>query len=174
MAFGTNLSNAVSNALGSFGVPSALQTNLQPNAAKSTTATSLLISIEGIPQGLLRSANSERPYDQHRVKVIGSSVDAAIVPGVTEPTLTISKVFLFGLDLNAAMGGNIRPVQGKRAPTNDFTSYYFQIIEIDALGNTVRVFHDCALSSESTAVDIDSVLIMETASVFCRWIEDGS
>jgi len=172
MSFGSALSNAVTTALGDFGVPNALQANLQPDPSRSTTATSLLISVQGIPQGLLRSINTERPYDQHRVKVIGSPVDAAIVPGVTEPTATINKVFLFGLDINASFGGNVRPVQGKRAVSNDFTQFYFDIVEIDAKGNTLRVLHDCALSSESTATDIDSVLIMETATIFVRWVED--
>ena len=174
MSFGSALSSAVSTALGDFGVPNALQTNLQPNPAASTTATSLLISVNGIPQGLLRSLNTERPYDQHRVKVIGSSIDAAIVPGVTEPTATINKVFLFGLDLNSVFGGNVRPVIGKRAPTNNFTSFYFDVVEIDALGNTIKVLHDCALATESSAVDIDSVIIMETATIMVRWVEDGS
>ena len=172
MSFGSALSSAVSGALGNFGIPNALNANMQPDPTRNSTATSLLIVIQGIPQGLLRSVNVERPYDQHRVKVIGSSVDAAIVPGVTEPTATISKVFLFGMDLNSAMGGNVRPVLGKRAPTNDFTSFYFDLVEVDANGVTLRTLHDCALSSESTAVDIDSVLIIESATIFVRWVED--
>jgi hypothetical protein len=81
-------------------------------------------------------------------------------------------VFLFGLDLNDVMGGNVRPVSGKRAPTNDFTQFYFTLVEVDALGNTIKVLHDCALASESTAYDIDSVVIMEEASVYVRWVED--
>jgi hypothetical protein len=172
MSFGNAVSSAITGALGSFGVPNALSANLQPNPAATTTATSLLISIEGIPQGLLRSINSERPYDQHRVKVIGASIDAVIVPGVTEPSLTLNKVFMFGLDLNTVMGGKIRPVVGKRAVSNDPTYGYFDIVEIDARGNTICVYHDCALGSESRAVDIDSVIIMETCSVMCRWVED--
>ena len=173
MSFGSALSSAVSNALGDYGVPNALQASLQPNPAKSTSATSLLISVQGIPQGLLKSINAERPYNAQRVKVIGSSIDAAIVPGVTEPTLTVTKVFLFGIDLNAAFGGNIRPVVGKRAPTNDFTKFYFDVVAVDALGNTVRVYHDCALSSESTATEVESVIMMETATLMCRWVEDS-
>lgn len=171
MAFGSALAG-LAGTLGNSGLQSALNTNLQPNPAKNTTATSLLITVQGIPQGLLRSVRVERPYDQHRVKVLSASIDAAIVPGVTEPSASISKVFLFGQDLNDVFGGGIRPVQGKRAPTNDFTQFYFDIVEVDALGNTLRVLHDCALASESTAVDIDSVIIMEEASIYVRWIED--
>jgi hypothetical protein len=172
MSFGTSLSSAVSGSLGKFGVPNALGANLQPDPTRNSTATSLLIVVKGIPQGLLRSVNVERPYDQHRVKVIGSSIDAAIVPGVTEPTATVTKVFLFGKDINSSFGGNIRPVVGTSAPTNDFTTFYFNIVEIDAKGATLRTLHDCALSSESTAVDIDSVIIIETCSIHVRWIED--
>jgi hypothetical protein len=66
----------------------------------------------------------------------------------------------------------VRPVEGKTAVSNDFTQFYFDIVEVDAVGNTIKVLHDCALASESTAYDIDSVVIMEEASIFVRWIED--
>jgi hypothetical protein len=170
MAF--NLSKNLQGALGDFGTASALSSGLQPNSARNTTATNLMIVVDGIPQGLLRSVRVEKPYDQHRIKVLGAVVNAAIVPGVTEPSASISKVFLFGQTLNDAFGGNIRPVVGKRAPTNDFTKFYFDIVEIDALGNPLTILHDCALASESKAYDIDSVIIMEEASIYVRWIED--
>ena len=172
MAFGTALTS-LSGTLGPTGVGAVVQ-NLQPNASANTTATSLLVMIQGIPQGLLRSIRIERGYDQHRIKVIGAPINAAIIPGVTEPTATISKAFLFGLDINAVMGGNVRPVQGKRSPTNDFTQFYFNIVEVDAEGNTLAVYHDCALASESRGTDIDSVIMIEEASIFVRWVEDGA
>ncbi len=167
----TSALRGLSGTLGDTGVQ-AVATNLQPDPTQNTTATSLLVMIKGIPQGLLRSIRIERGYDQHRIKVLGASINAAIIPGVTEPSATISKVFLFGLDINDVMGGNVRPVQGKRAPTNDFTQFYFDIVEVDATGNTLAVYHDCVLANESRGTDIDSVIIMEEASLYIRWCED--
>lgn len=168
-----SLALQLAGSLGSqFGTNGALNKNLQPDPSKNTTATNLLIVVNGVPQGLLRSVRVEKPYDQHRIKVLSSPIDAAIVPGVTEPSASVSKVFLFGQSLNDVFGGNIRPVVGKRAPTNDFTKFYFDIVEIDAVGNILTILHDCALASESKAYDIDSVIIMEEAQIYVRWVED--
>lgn len=172
MSFGANLQSTIASALGGFGIPSLGSANLQPNPQRNTTATSLTIVVNGQVQGLIRSLRVERPYDQHRIKVIGSVVNAGFVPGVFEPSASISKIFLYGQDIAIAFGGTIRPVNGTQSVTNDFTQFYFNIVEVDALGNTIKEYHDCVLASESKSVDIDSVIIMEEASIYIRYVED--
>lgn len=171
MAGFSALQSGISSALGSFGLPGALGSSLQPDGSKTTTAVNIAIVINGIVQGLIRSIRFEEGFDQHPVKVVGGAVAAAIIPGVYTGSASVSKVFIFGQDINAAFGGNVRPITGKTQANQDFTKLYFDMVLLDNQGNPMEIFHDCALNSVSTSVEIDGVIIMEDASVVIRWAE---
>jgi hypothetical protein len=166
-----SLSSQISQQLGSFSLPGALGSSMQADGSKTTTAVNIAIVINGVVQGLIRSLRFEESFDQHPVKVVGGAVAAAIIPGVYTGSASVSKVFLFGVDLNTAFGGNVRPISGKSQTTQDFTKLYFNIVVLDNQGNPLQIFHDCALNSVSTSVEIDGVIIMEEASVVIRWSE---
>lgn len=165
----SSLASAASSSLGSFGLPGAFGSSLQPNGAATTTAVNVAVVINGVVQGLIRSMRFEEAFDQHLVKVVGGAVGAAIIPGVYTATASVSKVFIFGQDLNTAFGGNVRPIDQKSQTNVDFTKTYFDIVLLDNQGNPLQLFHDCALNSVATSVEIDGVIIMEEASVMIRW-----
>ena len=165
------IAGAIGGSLGQIGVPGAFGGSLQPNGAATTTAVNVAIVINGIVQGLIRSMRFEENFDQHVVKVVGKTVAAAIIPGVYTASASVSKVFIFGQDINQAFGGNVRPVANQAQANVDFTKLYFDIVLLDNQGNPLETFHDCALGSVSTSVEIDGVIIMEDANVLIRWAE---
>ena len=171
MSISSGIQNTISSALGSISSPGAFGTNLQSNPANTTTAVNIALVVNGIAQGLIKSFRLEESFDQHGVKVIGSAVNTANIPGVYTASISLSKVFINGLDLNSSFGGNVRPVTGKVQTSADFTQFYFDIVVLDLKGNPVQIFHDCVVNSVSTSVEIDSVIIMEEAQCLVRWSE---
>ena len=165
------IQSTIANTLGSISTPGAFGTSLQSNPANTTTAVNIALVVNGVAQGLIRSVRLEESFDQHGVKVVGSAVNTANIPGVYSATISLSKVFINGIDLNTAFGGNIRPVTGKVQTSPDYTKFYFDIVVLDLTGKPIQIFHDCALNSVSTSVEIDSVIIMEEATCVVRWSE---
>lgn len=164
-----NLQQQVGNVIGNLNLPGALNSSLQPNAGNTTTAVNLLLVINGIPQGLIRTMTVDENFNPRNVPAINSAVDVANVPGIYRATATIDKAFLFGQTLEGAFGGNLKSVVGQFQATADFTKLYFSIVEVDATGNLLAVRHDCMLASVRHAYDIEQVVIMENASVLVRW-----
>ena len=119
----------------------------------------MAIVSKGIVQGLIRSLNVDENFNVQRVKAIGSAISVAMIPGVYEATATISKAFIFGQSLESALGGGIRPVVGLYQASPDFTQFYFNI----------GAYHDCVLTTLRRAVEIEGVIIMDDASLMCRW-----
>lgn len=167
-AFGP-LQTQVGNIIGNLGIPGALATSLQPNAANTTTAVNLLIVVNGLPQGLIRTMTIDETFNPRNVPAINSAVDVANVPGIYRATATIDKAFLFGVSLEAAFGGNLRAVVGQYQASADFTKLYFQIVEVNNQGSILAARHDCILASVRHAYDIESVVIFENANVLIRW-----
>jgi len=161
----------IQNTVGSVSVPGAFGTSLQPNAGNTTTAVNLLIVVNGIPQGLIKSLSIDEQFNVQRVRAIGSAISVALIPGVYEATASINKSFIYGQTLETAFGGGLRPVVGKYQASADFTQFYFNIVEVDNKGNTLATRHDCVLSSVRRAYEIDGVIIMEDASLLIRWSE---
>lgn len=166
-----SLQQQISQNVGSIGLPGAFGASLQPNAANTTTAVNLTIVVNGVPQGLIRSMSVDEQFNVQRVRVIGSAVDVAMVPGVYEATAQINKAFLYGVTLETAFGGGIRAVVGKYQADADFTKFYFNILEVDNLGRTLATRHDCMLTSIQRAYEIDQVVVFESASLLIRWTD---
>jgi hypothetical protein len=166
-----NLQNKIGAAVGSLSVPGAFGASLQPNAGLTTTAVSLIIVANGLPQGLIKTMSIDEQFNTQRVKAIGSAIDIALLPGVYEATGTFNKAFLYGTTLEAALGGGIRPVVGRYQTSTDFTQYYFNIVETNASGTPIATRHDCVLTSVRRSYEIDQVVIMEDASFLIRWSE---
>jgi hypothetical protein len=164
-----NLQAQVGNIIGNLAIPGALATSLQPNAANTTTAVNLLIVVNGLPQGLIRTMTIDETFNPRNVPAINSAVDVANVPGIYRATATIDKAFLFGVTLEAAFGGSLRAVVGPYQSTPDFTKLYFSIVEVNNQGSILAARHDCLLASVRHAYDIESVVIFENANILIRW-----
>jgi hypothetical protein len=162
----SGIAKTVSSALG---VPGAFNASVQGNAALTTTAVNLVLVANGNIQGLVKTMSVDEQFNYQRVKAIGSAIDIALLPGVYEATFTINKAFLYGLTLEGAFGGGIRPVVGKYLTNADFTQFYFNIVEANANGTAVAVRHDCVITSVRRTYEIDQVTIMEDASGMIRW-----
>jgi hypothetical protein len=169
-AFAT-LQSQIGGIIGDVQLGGAFGTSLQPNPANTTTAVNLLIVVNGIPQGLIRSMSIDENFGYVRVKAISSPVDVAEVPGVYEGTASVSRAFLLGQDLETAFGGNLRAVVGTQQANQNFTAFYFSIVTVDNLGNILKTYHDCALASVRSAYEIESVIIMQDASIYVRWTD---
>jgi hypothetical protein len=165
------LQNSISANTGSAQVAGAFGAAIAGNAALTTTALNLILVMNGIVQGLIKTMSVDEQFNTQRVKAIGSAVDVALLPGVYEGTFTINKAFLYGQTIDDALGGTVRPVVGQYLQSADFTSFYFNIIEANASGVAVAVRHDCVLTSVRKSYEIDSVTIMEDCSGFFRWSE---
>ena len=164
MAFQT-LQQQVGNIIGNLNLPGALSQSLQPNPANTTTAVNLLIVVNGLPQGLIRTMSIDENFNPRNVPAVNSPVNVAQVPGVYTASATITRSFLYGVTLENAFGGQLRAVVGKYQATPDFTKLYFTIVEADNQGNILATRHDCLLWQVRRAVDIDQVIIMEDASI---------
>jgi hypothetical protein len=170
----SNLQAQVGSIIGNLSIPGALATSLQPNAAATTTAVNLLLVVNGLPQGLIRTMTVDETFNPRNVPAINSAVDVANVPGIYRATATIDKAFLFGVSLEAAFGGNLRSVVGAYQSTPDFTKLYFSIVEVNNQGGILAARHDCLLASVRHAYDIESVVIFENANVIIRWSDQAN
>lgn len=169
-----NLQAQIGNVIGQVAVPGALATSLQPNAGATTTAVNLLLVVNGLPQGLIRTMTIDETFNPRNVPAINSAIDVANVPGIYRATGTIDKAFLFGVTLEAAFGGNLRAVVGPYQATPDFTKLYFNIVEVNNQGGIMAARHDCLLASVRHAYDIESVVIFENANFLIRWSQQAN
>jgi hypothetical protein len=163
------LQSAIGAAVGNINLPGAFSSSAQPNPKNTTTAVNMAIVSKGIVQGLIRSLNVDENFNVQRVKAIGSAISVAMIPGVYEATATISKAFIFGQSLESALGGGIRPVVGLYQASPDFTQFYFNIVLLDNNNQMLGAYHDCVLTTLRRAVEIEGVIIMDDASLMCRW-----
>lgn len=163
------LQQSVAGAIGTLTAPGALNATLQANPANTTTAINMTIVVKGVPQGLVRSMNIDEEFNYQRVRAISSAVNVALIPGVYEATAQINRAFLYGVTMETAFGGGLRAVVGKYSADPDFSKFYFNIVEVDNLGNALATRHDCVLTSVRTAYDIDGVVIIQDASLLIRW-----
>ncbi len=166
-----SLQSGIANAVGTVNLPGAFSASLQPNPSNTTTAVNLAIVVNGQLQGLIKSLSVDEQFNVQKVRAIGGAVAVAMIPGVYEATASIDKSFIFGQTLETAFGGGIRPVVGQYQANVDFTQFYFNIVELDANSNALNVYHDCVLMSVRRAVDIDGVIVMESAQIAIRWTE---
>lgn len=161
----TTLQNQVGALIGNLNLPGSFQNSLQPNPGNTTTAVNMVIVVNGVPQGLIRSMSVDENFNFRNVAAVNSAVNVAQLPGVYTASASISRSFLFGQTMETAFGGNLRAVVGQYQATTDPTQLYFTIIEIDNLGNLLATRHNCALWSVRRAIDIDQVVIMEDAQI---------
>jgi hypothetical protein len=165
------LQGAIGASIGSLSVPGAFGASLQPNVGLTTTAVNLILVVNGLPQGLIKTMSIDEQFNTQRVKALGSAVNIALIPGVYEATGTFNKAFLYGTSIEGAFGGGLRPVVGQYQANVDFTQFYFNVVETNAAGAVVAVRHDCVLTSVRRTYEIDQVVIMEDASFMVRWSE---
>jgi hypothetical protein len=163
------LQTGIAGSIGPLTTAGALSASLQPNAGATTTAINLAIVVQGIPQGLISSMTIDEQFNQQRVRAISSAVNVALIPGVYEATAQINRAFLYGVTLETAFGGGLRPVIGKYQANPDFTQFYFVILEINNQGIALATRHDCVLTSLRRAYEINQVVIIEDASILIRW-----
>lgn len=167
----SGLQQALGDAIGQINLPGAFNSSAQPNPSNTSTAINMAIVSKGKVQGLIRSMSVDEQFNTVRVKAIGAAISVAIIPGVYEATASLSKAFLFGQTLESALGGGIRPVVGRYQTSPDFTQFYFNVVQLDNQGNPLGVYHDCVLTTLRRAVEIDSVIVMEDATLAIRWSE---
>jgi hypothetical protein len=152
-----------------YSIASALDANLQPSPGNTTTAVNLLVVMKNQVVGLIRSLRVDEQFNYQQARALGLPISAAFVPGVYTASGTVSRAFLLGQTFEQALGGGIRPVVGKSLVSADFTSFYFNIVEVDNNGNPLATRHDCVMSSISRAYEIDQVIIMEDCNLLIRW-----
>ena len=171
MSLLNSLQGAFAAAQGVQTVPGTGVAGATGNAGLTSTAVNLIIVVNGIPQGLIKTLTIDEQFNYQRVKAIGSAVDVAFVPGVYEATGTINRAFLYGQSIETAFGGGLRAVVGKYQANPDFTSFYFNVIATDVSGSPIAIYHDCIMGSVRKTIEIDQVVIIEDVSLFVRWSE---
>lgn len=167
-----NIQQQIGAALGNVAL-NAASSSLAPSTGQTSTAVNMLIVINGNVQGLIKAISSDDAFGYMREKAIGSAVAVALVPGVYEGNLSVEKLFLFGITLSSAFGQGLLAVTGTQQTSANPADMYFNIVVVDNQGNPLQTFHDCVITRARRAIDIDSVIVVESVEIWARWQVQG-